>query len=109
LREIFLQVPSAVFDTLHCVANSDYLSLEPVRLAEHRFFSEHVAIVPIKEHAPGTRVCLLRRAGVPLTPVAQELASMAVSFARMLPGTSVTGGFRSMTLDPVAPALLGAV
>jgi len=36
-------------------------------------------------------VCLLRLAGVPLTPVAQELASMAVSFARMLPGTVATG------------------
>lgn len=76
----------AVFDTLHCVANSDYLSLEPVRLAEHPFFHEHVSVVPIKERVPSTRVCLLRRAGVPLTPVAQELASMAVSFARMVPG-----------------------
>jgi hypothetical protein len=81
----------AVFDTLHCVANSDYLSLEPVRLAAHPFFRDHVAVVPIKEQALSTRVCLLRRAGVPLTPVAQELASMAVSFARMLPGTTVTG------------------
>jgi DNA-binding transcriptional LysR family regulator len=78
----------AVFDTLHCVANSDYLSLEPVRLAEHPFFRDHVAIVPISERVASTRVCLLRRAGVPLTPVAQELAAMAVSFARMVPGAS---------------------
>ena len=78
----------AVFDTLHCVANSDYLSLEPVRLAQHPFFKDHVVMVPIKEQVPVTRVCLLRRAGVPLTPVAQELASMAVSFARMGAGGS---------------------
>lgn len=80
----------AVFDTLHCVANSDYLSLEPVRLAVHPFFSDHVVVVPVKERLPDTRVCLLRRAGVPLTPAAQELATMAVSFARMVPGVSRT-------------------
>jgi DNA-binding transcriptional LysR family regulator len=78
----------AVFDTLHCVANSDYLSLEPVRLADHAFFRDHLAVIPLKERLPDTRVCLLRRAGVPLTPAAQELATMAVSFARMMPGST---------------------
>ncbi|SAL64089.1 LysR family transcriptional regulator [Caballeronia terrestris] len=78
----------AVFDTMHCVANSDYLALEPARLAEHAFFREHVTVVPIAEHAASTPVCLLRRAGVPLTPAAQELATMAVSFARMLPASA---------------------
>ncbi|WP_087667932.1 LysR substrate-binding domain-containing protein [Caballeronia humi] len=78
----------AVFDTMHCVANSDYLALEPARLAEHAFFREHVAVVPIVEHVASTPVCLLRRAGVPLTPAAQELATMAVSFARMLPASA---------------------
>lgn len=75
----------AVFDTLHCIAAGDYLGLEPAGLAEHPFFREHVAIVPIAERAAKTPVCLLRRAGVPLTPAAQELATMAVSFARILP------------------------
>ena len=78
----------AVFDTLHCVANSDYVSLEPVRLAHHPFFRDHVAVIAVKERLPDTRVCLLRRAGVPLTPAAQELATMAVSFARMVPGAA---------------------
>lgn len=73
----------AVFDTLHCVAGSDYLSLEPVRLAQHPFFREHVTVIPIRERLPSARVCLLRRAGVPLTPAAQELAAMAISFARI--------------------------
>ena len=41
----------AVFDTLHCVANTDYLALEPARLVEHAFFREHVAIVAIAERA----------------------------------------------------------
>jgi DNA-binding transcriptional LysR family regulator len=75
----------AVFDTLHCIASSDYLGLEPASLAGHPFFREHVEVVPIAERAAKTPVCLLRRAGVPLTPAAQELATMAVSYARMLP------------------------
>jgi LysR family transcriptional regulator, regulator of abg operon len=74
----------AVFDTLHCIASSDYLGLEPASLAGHAFFREHVEVVPIAERAAATPVCLVRRAGVPLTPAAQELATMAVSFARML-------------------------
>ena len=64
-------------------AGSDYLSLEPVRLAQHPFFREHVTVIPIRERLPSARVCLLRRAGVPLTPAAQELAAMAISFARI--------------------------
>ncbi len=75
----------AVFDTMHCVAASDYLALEPASLAQHAFFREHIVSVPVAERAASTPVCLLRRAGAPLTPAAQELASMAVSFARMLP------------------------
>ncbi|WP_050454246.1 LysR family transcriptional regulator [Candidatus Burkholderia verschuerenii] len=72
----------AVFDTLHCVAASDYLALEPASVAAHPFFRDHVTIA---ERAAGTPVCLLRRGGVPLTPAAAELAAMAVSYARMLP------------------------
>jgi hypothetical protein len=78
----------AVFDTLHCVAHSDYLALEPSRLADHAFFRDSLAVVRIAEHAAITPVCLVRRAGVPLTPAAQELATMAVSFARMLPDSA---------------------
>jgi LysR family transcriptional regulator, regulator of abg operon len=78
----------AVFDTLHCIASTDYLALEPSSLAAHAFFREHVTIVPIRERAGKTPVCLLRRAGVPLTPAAQELATMAVSFARLLPASN---------------------
>jgi DNA-binding transcriptional LysR family regulator len=75
----------AVFDTLHCIAESDYLGLEPASLAEHRFFRDHVVVVPIAERATKTSVCLLRRAGVPLTPAAQELATMALSYSRFAP------------------------
>lgn len=81
----------AVFDTLHCVAHSDYLALEPSRLAHHAFFRDSLAVVRIAEHAALTPVCLVRRAGVPLTPAAQELATMAVSFARMLPDSARSG------------------
>lgn len=78
----------AVFDTLHCIAASDYLALEPASLADHVFFRDHIVAAPVAERAAGAPVCLLRRAGVPLTPAAQELATMAVSFARMLPAAS---------------------
>jgi LysR family transcriptional regulator, regulator of abg operon len=75
----------AVFDTLHCVAASDYLALEPASLAAHPFFRDHLGVVPIAERTSSTPVCLVRRAGMPLTPAAAELAAMAVSYARMLP------------------------
>jgi DNA-binding transcriptional LysR family regulator len=78
----------AVFDTLHCVAQSDYLALEPARLAEDEFFRASLDVVRIAEQAALSPVCLVRRAGVPLTPAAQELATMAVSFARMLPDSA---------------------
>jgi LysR family transcriptional regulator, regulator of abg operon len=78
----------AVFDTLQCVAQSDYLALEPAGLAQHMFFREHVVIVPVAEKVASTPVCLLRRAGVALTPAAQELASMAASFARIAPASA---------------------
>jgi LysR family transcriptional regulator, regulator of abg operon len=75
----------AVFDTLHCIAASDYIGLEPASLAGHPFFRDHVAIIDIAPGAAKTPVCLVRRAGVPLTPAAQELATMAISYARLLP------------------------
>ncbi|MDR5857603.1 LysR substrate-binding domain-containing protein [Caballeronia sp. LZ062] len=79
----------AVFDTMHCIAASDYLALEPSSLAQHPFFREHVVTVPIAERAAPTPLCMVRRVGVPLTPAAQELATMAVSFARMLPARTL--------------------
>jgi LysR family transcriptional regulator, regulator of abg operon len=75
----------AVFDTLHCIAASDYIGLEPASLAAHPFFRDHVEIIDIAPGAAKTPVCLVRRAGVPLTPAAQELATMAISYARLLP------------------------
>ncbi|MDR5818203.1 LysR substrate-binding domain-containing protein [Caballeronia sp. LZ033] len=73
----------AVFDTLHCIAASDYLGLEPAGLAAHPFFRDHVTVLKIAERAASTPVCLVRRAGVPLTPAAQELATMALSYSRI--------------------------
>ncbi len=73
----------AVFDTLHCVAGSDYLALEPALLAQHPFFAPHLVVVPIAEQPPAAQICLLRRAGIALTPAAQALAGMASSYARM--------------------------
>jgi len=64
-----------VFDTLHCVANSDYLSLEPGRLAEtskKKFLSEHVPMSCIK-NTRRVRACACCSCPVFREPVAQEL------------------------------------
>ncbi|KNH07685.1 Transcriptional regulator, LysR family [Candidatus Burkholderia brachyanthoides] len=42
----------AVFDTLHCVAASDYLAFEPAGVAAHPFFRDHVTVVPVAERGP---------------------------------------------------------
>ncbi len=73
----------SLFDTLHLVAETDWLSLEPSVVTRHRMFGGELAAIPIAERAAGSQVCVLQRASVPLTPAAQELATMIASYARM--------------------------
>jgi LysR family transcriptional regulator, regulator of abg operon len=72
----------ALFDTLHLIIETDCLSLEPSVVTKHRLFGRALAVVPIRERAEATDVCLLHRAGAPLTPAAQEFATMIASYAR---------------------------
>jgi LysR family transcriptional regulator, regulator of abg operon len=72
----------AVFDTLHLIVETDCLSVEPSVVTRHRLFAGALVAVPIRERAERSNVCLLQRAGVPLTPAAQELAAMIASYAR---------------------------
>ncbi|MGH8781716.1 LysR substrate-binding domain-containing protein [Paraburkholderia sp.] len=72
----------AVFDTLHLIVETDCLSLEPSVVTRHRLFAGALVAVPIRERAERSNVCVLQRAGVPLTPAAQELAAMIASYAR---------------------------
>lgn len=73
----------ALFDTLHLIAETDWLSLEPSVVTRHRLFGGELASIDIAERPAGSTVSLLQRASVPLTPAAQELAAMIASFARM--------------------------
>lgn len=72
----------AVFDTLHLIVETDCLSVEPSVVTRHKLFAGALVAVPIRERAERSNVCLLQRAGVPLTPAAQELAAMIASYAR---------------------------
>ncbi|GAB7538275.1 LysR substrate-binding domain-containing protein [Burkholderia sp. 3C] len=73
----------ALFDTLHLIVETDWLSLEPSIVTRHRLFGGELASIEIVERAAASTVSLLQRASVPLTPAAQELATMIASYARM--------------------------
>jgi len=73
----------ALFDTLHLIVETDWLSLEPSVVTRHRLFGAELASIAIAERPAESTVCLLQRASVPLTPAAQELATMIASYARM--------------------------
>lgn len=72
-----------LFDTLHLIVETDWLSLEPSVVTRHRLFGGELASIPIAERPAESNVCVLQRASVPLTPAAQELATMIASYARM--------------------------
>jgi LysR family transcriptional regulator, regulator of abg operon len=74
----------ALLDTLHLVVETDWLSLEPSIVTRHRLFGGALASIAIAERAALSNVCVLQRASVPLTPAAQELATMIASYARMI-------------------------
>ncbi|MBV8501858.1 MAG: LysR family transcriptional regulator [Paucibacter sp.] len=72
----------ALFDTLHLVAQTDYLSLEPQLVTEHPFFADSLTHIPIREPIQASNICLVRRSAVPLTPAAQQICTMLISHAR---------------------------
>jgi DNA-binding transcriptional LysR family regulator len=73
----------ALLDTLQLIVETDWLSLEPSVVTRHRFFGGDLTSIPIAERPTEANVCVLQRASVPLTPAAQELATMIASYARM--------------------------
>jgi DNA-binding transcriptional LysR family regulator len=74
----------ALFDTLHLVAQTDYLSLEARIVTAHPFFERALTHIPIKEPIGAARICLVHRLAVPLTPAAQRLCAMLASHGRSL-------------------------
>lgn len=73
-----------LFEALHLVTQTDCLSLEPSILTQRGLFAHALAAIPVRERATPQDVCLLQRASMPLTPAAQQLATMLVSYARTL-------------------------
>jgi LysR family transcriptional regulator, regulator of abg operon len=71
-----------LFETLHFVSETDCLALEASVVVKQGAFADRLAAIPVAQRPAGQQVCLLQRAAVPLTPAAQELAAMLVSWAR---------------------------
>ena len=53
-------------------------------LVDLKLFSNSIINIPIREAFDPRDVCLISRRSAPLTMVAQELASMLVSYSRLL-------------------------
>ncbi|WP_306716214.1 LysR family transcriptional regulator [Burkholderia dolosa] len=73
-----------LFETLQLVTQTDCLAFESEAVTRDGPFAGVLAKVPVHEHAEPQQICLLQRAAVPLTPAAQELAAMLVSYLRMI-------------------------
>ena len=71
-----------LFESLHLVSETDCLSLESSIVATHRLFAHALASIAVRERAIEQNVCLLQRAAIPVTPAAQELATMIASYTR---------------------------
>jgi len=71
-----------LFETLHLVGETDCLSLEPSVVTRHPLFAHALTSIPVRERATQQNVCLLQRAAIPVTPAAQELATMIASYTR---------------------------
>jgi LysR family transcriptional regulator, regulator of abg operon len=71
-----------LYETLHLVGATDCLSLESSAAAKRGPFADVLTTIPIRECALQQNVCLLQRAAIPLTPAAQEFATMIASYTR---------------------------
>ncbi|EEA03629.1 transcriptional regulator, LysR family [Burkholderia sp. H160] len=71
-----------LYEALHLVAATDCLSLEASVIAKRGPFADVLTTIPVRERALQQNVCLLQRAAIPLTPAAQEFATMIASYMR---------------------------
>ncbi|MFM0727735.1 LysR substrate-binding domain-containing protein [Paraburkholderia strydomiana] len=71
-----------LYETLHLVGATDCLSLESSIVAKRGPFASALTVIAVRERAVEQHVCLLQRAAIPLTPAAQELATMIASYTR---------------------------
>ncbi|MGF6733656.1 DNA-binding transcriptional LysR family regulator [Paraburkholderia youngii] len=71
-----------LYETLHLVGATDCLSLESSVITKRGPFADMLTTIPVRERALQQNVCLLQRAAIPLTPAAQEFATMIASYTR---------------------------
>ncbi|MFL9863431.1 LysR substrate-binding domain-containing protein [Paraburkholderia fungorum] len=71
-----------LYETLHLVGATDCLSLEASIVAKRGPFASVLTSINVRERAVEQNVCLLQRAAIPMTPAAQELATMIASYTR---------------------------
>ena len=62
--------------TLLAVANSDLLTIVPVRMLSPPISAELFDVLPLEEPLTAAPICLVRRADLPLTPLAEHLCDM---------------------------------
>ncbi|MFM0741281.1 LysR substrate-binding domain-containing protein [Paraburkholderia xenovorans] len=71
-----------LYETLHLVSETDCLSLESSVVAKRGPFANLLTSIPVHQRVAEQSVSVLQRAAVPITPAAQELATMIASYTR---------------------------
>jgi len=74
----------SLFEILHIVSETDYLTIEPRMLPDLKLFSSALTTIAIKETFAPRDVCLISRRASPFTSVTQELTSMLISYSRLV-------------------------
>lgn len=67
---------NATIATLLAVSNSDLLTIVPERMLSPPISADLFSIIPVKEPLPAAPICLVKRHGVPLTPLAEYFCDM---------------------------------
>ncbi|VVN01947.1 HTH-type transcriptional regulator TsaR [Pseudomonas fluorescens] len=73
----------SLLESLHIVAETDYLTLEPGMLVDMKLFSSSLVSLALREPLASGEVCLISRRVSPFSRVAQELTSMLISYSRL--------------------------
>ncbi|HGM5578522.1 TPA: LysR family transcriptional regulator [Pseudomonas putida] len=74
----------SLLETLHIVAETDYLTIEPAIIPSLKLFSSSLVRIPIEERLSHRDVALITRKNATLTSVAQVFIGMLVSYSRLV-------------------------
>lgn len=74
----------SLLDTLNLVSITDYLFLGPSLVLNQSGFEFKLTSIDVSEPVPRADLCVVQRAAVLLSPAAQTLATMLISYSRML-------------------------